>query len=267
MKQFGSTLWTKTTAQNNVEWSSVSISSSGQYQTAVMNQSNGYIATSSNYGQTWISGPSYPYISSVSLSSSGQYQTFVIKYLSNGGIYISSLPTTFGGIVNLNYIGVTGYNGSFYVKPINSSNGTSSLVYNSSTGEVTYNSSTGSKTFVIDHPVNSEKYLVHACLEGPEAGVYYRGKGIIENNDYVKVILPDYVSALASDFTIQLTPIYDGNRNKSQYFASEVLNNSFNVYGDNGEFYWTVYAKRNDIVVEPNKDDVILKGYGPYLWI
>ena len=35
------------------------------------------------------------------------------------------------------------------------------------------------KTFIIDHPIDKNKYLVHGCLEGPEFGVYYRGKSEI----------------------------------------------------------------------------------------
>ena len=154
---------------------------------------------------------------------------------------------------------------SLYIKPIrynNSFSGGYSLRYNNTTGEITYD--TG-KTFVIQHPIEDDKYLVHACLEGPEAGVYYRGKGKIDNNNFVKINLPDYVSIFAYDFNIQLTPIYNGN--KTSYYATEIINNSFDVYGDNGEFYWVVFGKRNDINIEPNKYDVNVKGNGPYLWI
>ena len=42
--------------------------------------------------------------------------------------------------------------------------------------------SNGNKTFVIQHPTNTNKYLIHACLEGPESGVYYRGKTFITKN-------------------------------------------------------------------------------------
>ena len=34
---------------------------------------------------------------------------------------------------------------------------------------------------------DKDKYLVHACLEGPEAGVYYRGKDIIQDNEYTEI--------------------------------------------------------------------------------
>ena len=121
------------------------------------------------------------------------------------------------------------------------------------------------KTFVIDHPTNDNKYLVHACLEGPEAGVYYRGKGEITNNEYVEIKLPHYVEKLAHDFTVQITPIY-GNKIVTLN-SSEIENNAFKVYGENSKFHWTVYGNRHDINVEPDKSAVNVKGDGPYLYI
>ena len=122
-----------------------------------------------------------------------------------------------------------------------------------------------SKTFVIDHPINKNQYLVHACLEGPEAGVYYRGKCEITDNNSVTIELPNYVSDLATDFTINITPIYNGNINTLN--VSEVINNKFTVYGANSKFYWVVYGKRSDINVEVNKSETVIKGQGPYLYI
>jgi hypothetical protein len=124
---------------------------------------------------------------------------------------------------------------------------------------------TSTKTFVIDNPVNPNKYLVHGCLEGPEAGVYYRGKGEIVNGTSATIELPYYVSSFAKDFFIQVTPIYNGKINN--YNISELQDNKFTVYGENGEFYWIVQGSRNEIDVDPNKSDVIVKGDGPYLWI
>lgn len=121
------------------------------------------------------------------------------------------------------------------------------------------------KTFIIEHPTNENKYLVHACLEGPEAGVYYRGKGEITNNESVEVVLPHYVEKLAYDFTVQVTPIY-GNKIVTLN-ASEVENNTFRVYGENAKFHWVVYGSRQEVNVEPNKADVNVKGDGPYLYI
>jgi len=124
---------------------------------------------------------------------------------------------------------------------------------------------TGAKSFIIDHPDDPSKYLIHVCLEGPEAAVYYRGKGEITNNKSVEIYLPDYVKKLASDFTIQITAVYDGI--VKAYNFDEIHNNSFNVYGENGKFHWLVIGKRFDVDVEPYKKDVVVKGDGPYLWI
>jgi hypothetical protein len=121
------------------------------------------------------------------------------------------------------------------------------------------------KSFIINHPVDKNKYLVHACLEGPEAGVYYRGVGEILDNQSVTIALPYYVDKFATDFTVQITPIYNGKINILN--ASEVANNLFTVYGNNCKFYWNVCGKRLDIDVEPLKREVDVKGNGPYLYI
>jgi hypothetical protein len=85
----------------------------------------------------------------------------------------------------------------FFVTPINATGETANaLIYNTTTNEIAYST----KTFVIDHPLNPEKYLVHGCLEGPEAGVYYRGLGTIYNNICV-ITLPKYTEKFY-DFTI-----------------------------------------------------------------
>jgi hypothetical protein len=124
---------------------------------------------------------------------------------------------------------------------------------------------TGGKSFIINHPTDNNKYLVHFCLEGPEAGIYYRGKGEIINNEYTEVKLPDYVDNFSSNFTVKITPIY--NNKIIILNASEVENNKFKVYGENSKFYWVVYGNRYDIDVEPDKISVNVKGEGPYLYI
>jgi len=123
------------------------------------------------------------------------------------------------------------------------------------------------KTFIIEHPLDNSKYLIHACLEGPESGVYYRGKATIDNNESTTIQLPDYVAPLATDFSIQVTSIYSKERSEPNLLeVSEIENNQFTVYGNNGSFYWYVYGKRNDILVEPNKSSIVVNGDGPYKW-
>jgi hypothetical protein len=143
---------------------------------------------------------------------------------------------------------------------------TGMMYYNNVTKEVKY--TTAAKSFIIDHPTDKDKYLVHACLEGPESGVYYRGKGKITNNEYTTILLPDYLENLATDLTVQVTSIHSKSRkNKNILETSEIENNSFTVYGENGDFYWLVLGKRCDVDVEPLKISTIVKGAGPYKWI
>jgi hypothetical protein len=171
-------------------------------------------------------------------------------------------PTGPAAVGQRGYTGYTGPTGSF--PDLSDVSGGYQVFYNTTTNTLSYNSSS-SKSFVIDHPVDSEKYLVHTCLEGPEAGVYYRGIGKISNSQFVEIELPHYVSALAYDFTINITPIYDGKIHILN--SSMIENNKFNVYGDNCEFFWTAFGKRFDINVEPFKTSVNVKGNGPYLYI
>ena len=144
-------------------------------------------------------------------------------------------------------------------------------MYNAGTREIWYSTSAtsaASKTFVIDHPLDKERYLVHGCLEGPEAGVYYRGKAQIpEGDNSVLIRLPDYTTSLAGDYTIHLTPRYSGSTAAVSYLASDVEGGAFTVYGPPGRFFWHVYGTRAAVEVEPLRSSVEVRGDGPYKWI
>lgn len=124
------------------------------------------------------------------------------------------------------------------------------------------------KTFIINHPdYPTEKYLVHAAIEGPENGVYYRGKAKLREGE-ATVVLPAYFNSLTKDnsSTVILTQI-----GKKPFLLSydEFNETSFKVYGleKEGEFSWELKAERQDgpdLIVEPNKEDIIVAGDGPY---
>jgi hypothetical protein len=120
-------------------------------------------------------------------------------------------------------------------------------------GTITY------KTFVIDHPTKPDNHLVHASLEGPEAGVYYRGKAAVCDK-FVEVELPNYVDALATNFTVHVTPIFDEDNieENGTYKVTAVKNGKFKIYGPKGRVNWIVYGSRGDIEVEPKKSPVKL---------
>jgi hypothetical protein len=171
-------------------------------------------------------------------------------------------------VLNASGLGLNGATASaFYVRPVRSTASTlKTLMYDDTNYEVVYSAS--AKTFVIDHPVDKDKLLVHACLEGPEAGVYYRGRGEIVNGERVEIELPQYVNTLCTDLTIQLTPIYNGNNSNITLYTSDVENNKFTVYSSkNIKFFWIVHGKRSNITTEPLKENTIINGCGPYKWI
>jgi hypothetical protein len=200
----------------------------------------------------------------------------------NSSIAIGNLAARQDQGINSIVINATGVDlantvaSSTVIKPLRgaeTATGTFSLLqYNVTSGEIAFSGTTGaptssgnlSKTFVIDHPVKNENYLVHACLEGPESGVYYRGEGKISFGESTIIKLPDYADALATDFTVQVTPI-----GKPRVLGvSRVRNGQFEVYcKEHCEFFWTVLGKRGNIVVEPKKSESFVNGDGPYRWI
>jgi hypothetical protein len=184
---------------------------------------------------------------------------------STGGYYVPCPDCNYQGSeecdcgVSCNYVEYVPDVCDCYVEPIPISSGTGP------TGPV---GPTGAgKTFVINHPDNNERYLIHACLEGPENGVYYRGKNRITNNESVRIFLPNYVKKIAFDFTAIVTPIYSDTNLTKPLQVSEIEDNSFVVYGENTKFNWLVYGSRGSLDVEPLKSSVDVKGIGPYKWI
>tara|TARA_R110000772_G_scaffold239111_1_gene351127 strand:+ start:2683 stop:3453 length:771 start_codon:yes stop_codon:yes gene_type:complete len=129
------------------------------------------------------------------------------------------------------------------------------------------------KTFVINHPQDENKYLVHATIEGPEGAVYYRGSSSLMNGR-ITVELPEYFESLTrkDGRTIQLTNI-DGfdkiaikriNGEKINLGKFVVISNSKTSYQS---FDWEVKAVRADgpeLVVEPRRSNVDVASFGPY---
>ena len=108
------------------------------------------------------------------------------------------------------------------------------------------------KPFDIKHPTKGDGHrLRYACIEGPEVGVYYRGrlkgKNIIELPDYWKDLVHE------DSITVQLQPI-----GKNQNLVIESFNSAYVVIelGSNQDFltgeilidcFYHVYAERKDI--------------------
>ena len=108
------------------------------------------------------------------------------------------------------------------------------------------------KPFDIEHPIKGDGHrLRHVSLEGPEAGVYYRGR-LKESNT---IELPSYWKGLVHEdsITVQLQPI-----GKNQDLVIESFNNEFITIeiGANQDFltgeilidcFYHVYGERKDV--------------------
>ena len=100
------------------------------------------------------------------------------------------------------------------------------------------------KSFDIKHPSKEGWRLRYACIEGPEAGVYYRGR--LKNQKIIK--LPYYWKDLVSvdSITVQLQPIGAHQDIIVKRWDDE------NIYlqaqgGLPINCFYHVYAERNDI--------------------
>jgi hypothetical protein len=200
-------------------------SGAGQY-----NQSTGGISIGTNAGFTGQGKGSISIGNNAGSYSQGDYSIAIGNQAGQTQQISNSI------ILNASATGFACESTGFYVNPINNDD-TSSLNimrYNTLTNEITYMSA--------PTQLNPEKYSSNYFLESPDSGVYYRGEGEIINNEYIKIILPEYVSRIASNFTIQITCIYDGNDEYINHKVSKINDNNFLVYGKNSKFYWSVHG-------------------------
>ena len=105
-----------------------------------------------------------------------------------------------------------------------------------------------SKYFIIDHPVPEKKAqhkkLLHACIEGPEVAVYFRGK-----NDLNIIKMPDYWDSLVhiDSMTVELTPI---GANQDIYVDSIADNGDVTIASNTDaplNYFYVVYGERKDV--------------------
>jgi hypothetical protein len=98
-----------------------------------------------------------------------------------------------------------------------------------------------SKSFDIEHPTKPGYRLMHGSLEGPEFGVYVRGRLTSET----VIQLPEYWTGLVNEstITVNVTPI----GSKQDIWVAKVENNQVFLDGNVVDCYYTVYAERKDI--------------------
>ena len=118
-------------------------------------------------------------------------------------------------------------------------------------GSITGNS----KNFSIPHPTKEGKRLVHSCLEGPEIGVYFRGR-----STSATIEMPDYWDGLVhlDSMTVELTAV---GPNQDLYVASIADDGDVSV-GSNTDtplnYFYVIYGERKDLErLEVEIDDTV----------
>jgi hypothetical protein len=97
------------------------------------------------------------------------------------------------------------------------------------------------KRFLIDHPTKPGFKLQHGNLEGPEHGVYLRGKSTTK-----KISLPEYWTGLVdpNSITITLTPV---GRHQNLY-VKKISKTFIEIAGAHKiEFFYLIQATRKDV--------------------
>jgi hypothetical protein len=101
------------------------------------------------------------------------------------------------------------------------------------------------KKFDIPHPTKQNHRLAHSCIEGPENGVYYRGRLVDKN----VIELPDYWKGLIDPETITVNLTSHGSY-QELFVKSIEWGTRINVLNNSGgpiDCSYTVFAKRKDI--------------------
>lgn len=160
---------------------------------------------------------------------------------------------------------------SIYAK-VGTMNGTAYTSYSGNT-RFQFSATSAEKSFVIPHPNDKQRYLVHTALEGPENGVRYRGQVQLKNGKAM-ISLPDYVAEFTDPetATIHLQADNTGESLRVVYTKKKWLDKgTVRIESENpksDEFVsWTIQITRTDITplqVTPPKNLVHIDGIGPY---
>ena len=156
------------------------------------------------------------------------------------GLYQCDGNSTFNGTHTVNATSTTNasktVNGTFTVNGNSNLNGTTRSTFRGSIN------SQGWKGFDIEHPTKKNYRLRYVCLEGPEGGVYHRGRLKGTN----RIDLPEYWKNLvhADSITVQLQPIgHDQNIFVKEFDNEKIIIEANTLHVD---CFYHVYGERKD---------------------
>jgi hypothetical protein len=158
---------------------------------------------------------------------------------------VNTLAGSLGSASLANTSGVS-FNGNLFFPTGNVGIGAATTTFNSVPYKLYVNGSFAAttKSFVIDHPTKPGMKLRYGSLEGPENGVYVRGR-----LDGIKVIeLPDYWEGLVdlNSITVQLTAI--GHAQNLYVAAIDGLKIHIDTENHTQPYcFYTVFGERKDV--------------------
>ena len=126
-------------------------------------------------------------------------------------------------------------------KVLQTANGSGTNFYVTANGDL----SATSKSFLIPNKNNPGYMLRHGSLEGPEHGVYHRGK--LKNTNLIT--LPDYWEWLVDEdtITVQITPIGTFQKYLIKSISTSQIEISNLDGSDNIECFYIIHGERKDI--------------------
>jgi len=144
-----------------------------------------------------------------------------------------------GASANMFKIVYTG--GTSTDKVLQTANGSGTNFYVTANGDL----SAASKSFLIPHKQKPGFMLRHGSLEGPEHGVYHRGK--LQNSTIIE--LPEYWNWLVdkNTITVQLTPIGKHQKYLVKNISTNQIEISNEIENENINCFYIIHGERKDI--------------------
>ena len=126
-------------------------------------------------------------------------------------------------------------------KVLQTANGSGTNFYVTANGDL----SATSKSFLIPNKFKPGYMLRHGSLEGPEHGVYHRGR--LKDSNIIE--LPDYWEWLVNEdtITIQLTPIGKHQKYLIKTISTNEIEISNEVEFENIDCFYIIHAERKDV--------------------
>lgn len=196
------------------------------------------------------------------MTTDGAYRAYL--YDSNAALGFGAITDKHSGVTydGISFIALT-LSGDDYVPSNNNSSSQALQGYGLF--------SAGTKTFIIDHPLDPDRYLIHAALEGPTTDVFYRGVIDLKQGK-ATIVLPSYVKDLiiadSESILLQNMTGFDTVYVSDFDLDSNTIAIMSEQSTSDASVSWELKAVRKNAAfdTEPLKANLKVMGHGPYTY-